>query len=257
MSNIAFIDIESVPAYDRASKMPLPLMELFHKRFKYDIAENLEKRKKDSLDWKGEEIEAALAFEQVYQEKAAIHAEFNQIVAIAIGMMNGETLRIKQSASRFEKLLLKEFGEIIMKLPPGTRLCAHNGKEFDFPQLFRKLIIQGLPIPPQLNIMGKKPWETQLEDTMEMWGGPQWKYRISLDLLSQTLGLPSPKQEMSGDKVAEVYYSMFGPNDELPFDKEEEVLTKIANYCGSDVRSLANCYRRMLGEPIITKFEIA
>ena len=249
---IAFIDIETIPNHqikDVDDGMAFKESEqgkLFMKKFLSEVKEvDIQNVHESNI------IDGTL-----WRNKAPLYAEFNQIVAIAVGLLNGDTIRIKQMASRFEKPLLEQFIAIIEKCK-GARLCAHNGKEFDFPILFRKLIIHGLPIPDQLNSIGKKPWETQLDDTMEMWSGTQWKYRVSLDLLAQTLGLPSPKLEMSGDKVAELYYSMFtGPNDELPFDKEEEVLTKIATYCGTDVFTLANVYLRIVGQSVITKFEV-
>ena len=38
---------------------------------------------------------------------------------------------------------------------PYHRLCAHNGKEFDFPYIARRMMVHGLELPQALQIAGK------------------------------------------------------------------------------------------------------
>ena len=117
-------------------------------------------------------------------------------------------------------------------------LCAHNGKEFDFPYLCRRMIIKGLAVPATLNISGKKPWEVNHLDTMELWKFGDFKNFTSLNLLAHTLGILTPKDDIDGSMVWEVYW-------------KEKNLQRIITYCQKDVVTVAQIFLRMNGEPII------
>ncbi len=162
---------------------------------------------------------------------------------------------MKSFVGRDEKTILTLFAAAISQ---AISLCAHNGLDFDFPMLFRRYVINGLPVPAILNRINKKPWDPGLEDTMAMWSSSQWKYRCSLDLLAHVFGLPSPKEGMTGADVATVFYGMFedGPADELPMDKEDRALNKIASYCSGDVVTMVDVYARMRGVESYTDIKI-
>ena len=127
-----------------------------------------------------------------------------------------------------------DFKTMLEKMGSATRLCAHNGKEFDFPYTSRRMLVNGLPLPPALNIMGKKPWEVGHLDTMEMWKFGDYKHYTSLDLLLTIFNIPSSKGEMDGSKVSKVYY-------------KEGDLKKIAEYCVRDVVAIAQLFLKMKG----------
>ena len=114
-------------------------------------------------------------------------------------------------------------------------LCAHNGKEFDFPFLCRRLIIQNLPIPSILNIRGKKPWEVNHLDTMDLWKFGDYKTFTSLNLLACTLGIASPKDDIDGSMVWQVYW-------------KENNIDRIVTYCQKDVITMAQVYLRLHAE---------
>lgn len=238
---MTFIDIETVPETIECKS------ELFEKKFKKDI-DSLE-----SILMNSSAINPTKeALKQLWHERASFHAEFGKIVCVSLGIITADKIRIKTLYNRNEKELLKQLSEILLKTKSA---CAHNGLEFDFPFLMRRFIINGLPIPELLQMAGKKPWELQLEDTMKMWSGSAWNYRVSLELLAHVLGLESPKSEMNGSQVAELYYAE-PAKDQLPFDVEEVAKTKISAYCSKDVITLANCHQRMKGLPIISQVEI-
>ena len=237
-SRIYFIDIETVPHYQSFDDVPDDVQELYKKKFGHEF---------DDID----------KVTDHYSQKAGLYAEFAKVVCICVGKIHvseeGEVLFMKKIVNRDETIVLKEFSETIQK---AAYLCAHNGKEFDFPFLFRRFIINGLPIPPTLNNIGKKPWDNVLEDTMEMWSGTQWKHRISLSLFAKILNLPSPKEDVSGDQVAGIYYSMFKDKEKLPFDAEKEVYDKISEYCAGDVFTLVNVYSKLVGMSTIKEDQI-
>jgi DNA polymerase elongation subunit (family B) len=124
-----------------------------------------------------------------------------------------------------------------------VRFCAHNGKEFDYPYLSRRLLVQGIPLPESLNLSGKKPWEIAHLDTLEMWKFGDYKHYTSLDLLATLFDIPTSKGDMDGSKVNGVYY-------------REKDLKKIAEYCTSDVVVVSQLFLRLKGQPLVEKSNI-
>lgn len=180
-----------------------------------------------------------------FQEQAGIYAEFGKIIVIGIGWFTNRAgdlrFRTRAISGHDEKAILEEFLEFLQAPAQRgvRRFCAHNGKEFDFPWICRRLLIHGLPLPPLLRISGKKPWETpQLIDTLELWKFGDRKAYTSLDLLAACLGLPGSKGDLQGSEVGKVYY-------------ETGDLKRIATYCQKDVAVLAQVYLRLLGEPAL------
>lgn len=238
---IAFIDIETVPNEQTFN-------ELFAKKFQKEIIEK-------NGHYLPEDILHG-ALQGYWNDKASLYAEFGKIVCISIGLLKDDKLRITSIASKNEKIILEKTTEYLSKVSTW-KLVAHNGLDFDFPFLRRRYLIHRLPVPAQLETYGRKPWETNLEDTMEIWSGTQWKYKVSLELLAHCFGTPSPKTEMDGSKVAEIYYGMLDvKSDELPFDKESADLKAIGDYCALDVITLAKIYCAMRGLPDITDDKI-
>lgn len=186
--------------------------------------------------------------EDLYK-RAGIYAEFGQIICVSTGfihMLDGvETLRIKSFFSHDERAMLNDFAELLRKSfsNSDSRLCAHNGKEFDFPYLGRRMVINNIPLPNILDVAGKKPWEVNFLDTMEMWKFGDFKSYTPLNLLTHVLGVPSPKDDIDGSQVWSVYW-------------QENDLERIVRYCEKDVEALANVYRRMKGLPVIPKDHI-
>ena len=178
--------------------------------------------------------------EQIYHDRAAIFAEFGKIICICAGKFyegeNGAlTLRTKAYYGDDEKALLTEFKCMLEKLNASTeKLCAHNGKEFDFPYLCRRMLVNGIQLPTILNISGRKPWEVQHYDTMELWKFGDYKHFTSLDLLAAIFDIPSSKNGIDGSKVNHVYYV-------------EKDLAKIKDYCLRDVEVLAQLFLKLRG----------
>jgi 3'-5' exonuclease len=176
--------------------------------------------------------------EHVYQEKAGIYAEFGKIVCIAVGKFfeneSGDlVLKTKAYSGHDEKELLVEFKTMVEKLDASTlRFCAHNGKEFDYPYLCRRLLVNGIGIPAALNLMGKKPWDIQHLDTLEMWKFGDYKHYTSLDLLAAIFNIPSSKVDMDGSQVNAVYHL-------------DHNLLKIRDYCVRDIVVLSQLFLKL------------
>ncbi len=181
--------------------------------------------------------------------RAGIYAEFGKIVCVSCGVIqgNGEQRKIilKSFYGDDEKKLLTDFIDMLNKWATGEAkfLCAHNGKEFDFPYLCRRMIIHGIAIPSLLNISGKKPWEVNHYDTLELWKFGDYKSFTSLNLLAHVLGVPTPKDDIDGSMVWEVYW-------------KEKNLERIVVYCQKDVVTVAQILLRMNGEQLIKEENI-
>lgn len=186
--------------------------------------------------------------EDLFHSRAGIYAEFGKIVSIAIGMFTENEagdlgLRTKYFTDHSEAKLLAEFILLLEKLGPNTKLCAHNGKEFDFPYLSRRMLINGIALPHVLNLSGKKPWDIPHLDTLELWKFGDYKHYTSLDLLAALFNIPTSKGVMDGSQVNEVYY-------------KEKDLKKISLYCVGDVIALAQLYLRLKGYPLLPEQNI-
>ncbi len=231
INNILFLDIETVPQFPGYGQLPGEWKHL------WDLKSN-------SLI-KYHEGESN---ESLYP-RAGIYAEFGKIICISCGVVQGageqRKITIKSFAGDDEKLLLVQFAEMLNKWSAGEQkfLCAHNGKEFDFPYLCRRMIVHNISIPLLLNISGKKPWEVNHLDTLELWKFGDFKSFTSLNLLAFTLGVPTPKDDIDGSMVWKVYW-------------EEKNIQRIVTYCQKDVVTVAQILLRMNGEPLIKEANI-
>lgn len=226
INSILFLDIETVPQYPSYKELPENWKNLWDIKAGYLI-----RNKEDET------------FESVYP-RAGIYAEFGKIICISCGFIQGagdlKKISIKSFAGDNEQLLLHEFAEMLKKWS-GTEprfLCGHNGKEFDFPYLCRRMIINQVPIPSILNISGKKPWEISHLDTMDLWKFGDFKNYTSLNLLAQALGIDTPKDDIDGSMVWEVYW-------------KDKNLNRVVTYCQKDVVTVAQILLRMMGETLI------
>jgi DNA polymerase elongation subunit (family B) len=119
-------------------------------------------------------------------------------------------------------------------------LCAHNGKEFDFPYLSRRMMVNGISLPAVLDNAGKKPWEVKFVDTLELWKFGDYKHYTSLELLAYLFGIPTPKDDIDGSMVAGIYY-------------QEKDLPRIARYCEKDVLTIIRLLLKFAGQDTIAE----
>jgi 3'-5' exonuclease len=181
--------------------------------------------------------------EELFHERAGIYAEFGKIICISVGKFfdheSGELgLKTKAFYGHQESLLLQEFKNMLEKLGDQVKLCAHNGKEFDFPYLCRRMLVNDISLPTALNLSGKKSWQVDHLDTLELWKFGDYKHYTSLDLLASIFNIPSSKSDIDGSKVNKVYY-------------EQGDLEKIKNYCTADVSVLVQLYLKMKSFPLL------
>ena len=229
LNNILFLDIETVPQEESWGQLSKEMQGLFEKKTQYQ---------------RKEEFTA----EQFY-DRAGIWAEFGKIICISVGYFvdvdSKKQLRVTSFFGDDEHKLLTEFKVLLDKhfAKKDNILCAHNGKEFDFPFIARRMIMHKIELPKKLNLFGKKPWEVPHIDTLELWKFGDFKHYTSLKLLTSILGIPSPKDDIDGSEVAAVYY-------------KEKNLQRIVAYCEKDTIAVAQILLRFNNEDLIEDKDI-
>lgn len=228
LENILFLDIETVPAYKSFRELDPEKQLLWEEKSHY--------QRKDEF-----------TAEEFY-DRAGIWAEFGKIVCISVGFFSfkdGERHFRITSYGGAERDLLQQFSQLLDEHfnKPHQLLCAHNGKEFDFPYIARRILIHGMRLPEKLDMFGKKPWEVGHLDTLELWKFGDYKHYTSLKLLTNVLGIPSPKDDISGSEVRRVYY-------------EENDPERIIKYCEKDVIAIAQVVLKLRQEPLLRTGEI-
>jgi predicted PolB exonuclease-like 3'-5' exonuclease len=227
--NILFLDIETVPEVENFQYLSEEKQELFALKTQYQRKE----------EFTAEE----------FYDRAGIWAEFGKIVCISVGFFtnfNSEDRKFRVTSFYGEELkILEDFKELLTQhfYKPQHLLCAHNGKEFDFPYIARRMIIHQISLPEKLNLFGKKPWEIPHLDTMELWKFGDYKHYTSLKLLTAILGIPSPKDDISGSEVGAVFY-------------KEKNIKRIVIYCEKDTIAIAQLLLRFNNEPLIEELNI-
>ncbi len=224
--DILFLDIETVSQYKSYNEMPENLQALWVHKAGFI--------KKDETD----------SPETLY-ERAGIYSEFGKIICISVGVVRDNHLRIKSFYGHDEAEILNQFAELLNRSynKATSLLCAHNGKEFDYPYISRRMLVNGIKIPQILDTCGCKPWEVKHLDTLELWKFGDHKNYTSLALLTTIFGIESPKDDIDGSQVGYVYWNDNG-------------LDRIREYCQKDIIALVQLYLRFRGDALLEKDQI-
>jgi len=228
LEHILFLDIETVPLFDDFNKLDDTSKVLWEQKTQY--------QRKDEFT------------PEEFYDRAGIWAEFGKIICISAGYfkMKGDIRNFRVTSFYGEEVkILKDFKTLLETHfnKPQHVLCAHNGKEFDFPFIARRMIINRMDIPFKLNLFGKKPWEVPHLDTLELWKFGDYKTFTSLKLMAHVLDIPSPKDDIDGSQVRDVFY-------------EEKDLDRIIQYCEKDTITVAQIFLRLRNEDILIEDEI-
>ena len=228
LENILFLDIETVPERQDFSELDETKKALWEAKSQY--------QRKDEFT------------PDEFYDRAGIWAEFGKIICISVGYFKfqGDIRNFRVTSFYGDELdILKNFKNLLITHFSQNKhlLCAHNGKEFDFPYIARRMIIHNIELPYKLNLFGKKPWEVPHLDTLELWKFGDYKTYTSLKLLTNVLGIPSPKDDIDGSEVYRVYYV-------------EKDLDRIIAYCEKDTIAVAQIFLRLRGDNLLNENEI-
>lgn len=237
LPKIMFMDIETVPQTEDYLQLPPELAHLWEDKF-HTVAKRMP-----------EKFDSDTSAAEGFSKSAGIYSEFGKIVCISVGFIHfvGTEMhfRTKSFCGDDEKQILLDFNQLIYKFCTSREhtFCGHNIKEFDIPYICRRMLINGIMLPPILQISGKKPWEITFIDTLELWKFGDYKNYTALKLLTAVFGIPTPKDDIDGSQVAEVYY-------------KEKNIKRIATYCQKDVLATAQVFLKLNGMNIIAESNI-
>ncbi len=228
LENILFLDIETVPEVESFNNLGEEMKYLFEHKTQY--------QRKDEF-----------TAEEFY-DRAGIWAEFGKIICISVGyfIIKGDIRNFRVTSFFGDEVkILTDFSNLLNNHynQPQHLLCGHNAKEFDFPFIARRMIINNISIPNKLNLFGKKPWEIPHLDTLELWKFGDYKHFTSLKLMCKVLEIPSPKEDIDGSQVAEVFY-------------KQKDIDRIVTYCEKDTIAVAQIFLRLRRDEILIEDEI-
>ena len=228
LEHILFLDIETVPQFADYDSLDKPTKLLWEAKTKYQRKENFTPKE--------------------FYDRAGIWAEFGKIICISVGYFKQKEDPINFRVTSFygeEGDILKDFKALLETHfnKSNHLLCAHNGKEFDFPYIARRMVILGIDLPEKLNLFGKKPWEVPHLDTLELWKFGDYKTFTSLSLMAHVLGIPSPKNDISGEQVRDVFY-------------KEKDIDRIVAYCEKDTVTVAQIILKLRNQNLLSASEV-
>jgi 3'-5' exonuclease len=240
IANVLFLDIETVSGYSSYDDMDDRFQKLWKLKSKQILRQYDEELEEDTV-------------KNLYPERAGIFAEFGKIVCISVGIVVRDpstkalSVRLKSFASDDEKKLLESFSTLVEQYYNNLNkhfFCGHNLREFDIPYICRRMVIHQMKLPTVLDIGGKKPWETKhLLDTLELWKFGDYKHYTSLNLLTHLFGIPSPKDDIDGSEVGNVYWN-------------EKDLPRICVYCEKDVLAVVQLLLKYMRQPLLDEPQI-
>jgi uncharacterized protein YprB with RNaseH-like and TPR domain len=228
LEHILFLDIETVPQFADYDSLDNPTKLLWEAKTKYQRKENFTPKE--------------------FYDRAGIWAEFGKIICISVGYFKQKEDPINFRVTSFygeEGDILKDFKNLLETHfnKSNHLLCAHNGKEFDFPYIARRMVILGIDLPEKLNLFGKKPWEVPHLDTLELWKFGDYKTFTSLNLMAHVLGIPSPKNDITGNQVRDVFY-------------KEKDIDRIVAYCEKDTVTVAQIILKLRNQNLLSASEV-
>lgn len=228
LEHILFLDIETVPQFADYDSLENPTKLLWEAKTKYQRKEAFTPKE--------------------FYDRAGIWAEFGKIICISVGYFKQKEDPRNFRVTSFygeEADILKDFKNLLQTHfnKSNHLLCAHNGKEFDFPYIARRMVILGIDLPEKLNLFGKKPWEVPHLDTLELWKFGDYKTFTSLSLMAHVLGIPSPKNDISGEQVRDVFY-------------KEKDIDRIVAYCEKDTVTVAQIILKLRNQDLLSASEV-
>jgi uncharacterized protein YprB with RNaseH-like and TPR domain len=222
--DLIIIDIETASVSQSFQNLPADWQMLWQEKIRHSLPEGINA-------------------EEFYPMRAGVMAEFAKIICISMAYFSKEQnlkMRVKSFYGHDEKQILQDFLSTINKIESlNSKWCfaGHNIKEFDIPFICRRLLINFFPIPRYLDFQNMKPWETNIIDTFQYWRFGDYKNFTSLKLLAAAMGIPSPKDDIDGSMVGDLYWN--GTEEERTAN-----LKRIAVYCQKDVITTGNIFLR-------------
>lgn len=226
IENVLFFDIETVSGSEELE---------------------IDSREYDLFEWKNRDRDTDEVLPQdelleLYKRKAALSSTHSKIVCISLGYVRDNKIYV-MSITGNEYDVITEFLAIVAK-SKGAILCGWNIIGFDLPTLRKRAFASGFKEWKigKANDSGAKPWTLAegVLDLMVEYKGTSY-ISESMDEVCFLLGIPSPKDKLSGSQVTNEFYTNGVKN--------------IATYCEKDVVACIQILRKFQGEPLIEEIE--
>jgi hypothetical protein len=230
-----YFDIETKPRWNSFEDMPVGLQKIWLDKhhFKAVEKENVERQKKINLanlhGNSGMEISHSHipTITELYIKESGLLPEFAEVYCISFGVFTPTfDIVIDTFCENNEKDTIESFLTILNRFKDKF-LFGYNTNEFDIPFLLKRMWINKIlnKYPPQLQLKDAKPWTIKNQDHMVNWKAGSWT-NVSLDLLCEVFGIPTPKDEFSNSEFTTLLTS--------------GAITKAQaiKYCEKDVKAL-------------------
>lgn len=228
-SNCIAFDIETV----RGSDKLIPDSDIAH-AWEYKV-----RKEEDYIKLKTDEERTAF-LQNSYETKAALYAPFGRIACIVIGYTDAKgDVQVVSFNDHDEKTLITRFFSAMTKLQSkGKRLIvSFSGNGFDIPYIMIRAISHDIKLHPWFDVSGMKPWNLKwsldLADTLK---GTSF-YGMSLANSALCLNLPSPKDEIDGSMVSDIFWRN---------EDRDKAINLIVAYCKKDVVTTLNILNKLL-----------
>lgn len=173
-----------------------------------------------------------------YNQRSGLYPEFAKIVSIVVGKIVKGKIYLITLDHDSESDLLTAFNNVLER-NLKCKLVGFVSSGFDAPFIYKRMLINGVEPHDKIDYSGLKPWEVTDIDLAMEWKGTSFE-RASLINAATAFGLPSPKSDITGADVGRVYWS-----------EGRKGLDRISQYCGRDVVTTVNLFRKMrLEEPL-------
>lgn len=237
-SKINTIPIENILFWDLEVVRKQEILDVNTPDFKLFQLKNRNKDT-DKLPSEDETIE-------LYNRKAGLSPTHNKIVCLSMAVVKNGVINVK-SITGHQADIITEFSKV---LESGLIPCGWNIIKFDFPVLRIKAFEEGIInyAPEKFNDAGKKEWAMSEEkykvnmiDLMLQYQGTHY-VPSSLAEACHILNVPTPKDDIDGSQVSDIYY--------------KEGVERIKKYCEKDVVACVHILQRMRGDELITKIKV-
>ena len=167
---------------------------------------------------------------------AATHGDFGKIICISLGYITGEKIKLKSLYGHDEHAILEEFNKITASIR-GV-FIHYNGLNFDIPFILQRMAHHNIaPLSDRFTNLRRFSTEYHFDLMMIYYNWDMQKV-LPLGVLAELHGIPSPKEDLSGDKVLQAYR-----NNEWD---------RIVRYCEFDVATTLNLWNKIYNnEPMI------
>ncbi len=177
----------------------------------------------------------SMTTEESYQAKSPLYAEFAAVCCITVGRVKDGKFQMTSYYGADEKDILERFANDLAIVQAKSRqpltLVGHSIFGYDIPFLMRRYICHQIRIPECLDIANEKKWNINHIDIADLWKSTSW-YSASLLNMCVCLGIESPKSDISGNDVSEVFW-------------KEKNYDRIKTYCEKDVFASYEVYKKL------------